>query len=92
MARLLGAVAAVDNRKPSEAMVAGWMHVIGELELDECFRALGQFRREQPGTYLEPGHLYQLVMAEREAVEAAKPTDWAALARKELEEWKAGEQ
>lgn len=92
MARLLGAVAAVDQRIVTDAMVAGWMHAIGDLGFDECFRALGVFRREHPGTYLEPGHIYQLVMAEREAIEAAKPTDWAELARLEEEAWKAGEQ
>lgn len=61
MAILLAKVQLGDNRDVDEIVIAYWHELIGELDLADAMAALKRFRREQPGVYLEPGHLLELV-------------------------------
>ncbi|MEX1078902.1 MAG: hypothetical protein WED09_07325 [Homoserinimonas sp.] len=60
MALLLAKVQLGDNRHVDGLVLDYWLDTIGDLELDVALEALKKFRRERPGTYLEPGHLLEL--------------------------------
>lgn len=66
MGKFLTAVALIDNRRPTEEACLAWLAVLGEdITLDEAHEAHRAFRREEPGTYLEPGHIYRRVHEKR---------------------------
>lgn len=59
-ATLLAKVQLGDNRVVDALVIEYWHDTIGDLEFDDAMAALRSFRRERPGTYLEPGHLLEL--------------------------------
>lgn len=60
---LLTAVAVYDRRQVGRADITAWTPVVGDLDLEDCLTAVVAFRRDQPGVWLEPGHIRQLVKA-----------------------------
>jgi hypothetical protein len=56
---VLTAVAAADRRTVGHADVDVWQAVIGDLPKDPALQAVRDHLREQPGVWLEPGHVYQ---------------------------------
>lgn len=60
MAVLLAKVQLGDNRHVDGLVLEYWMDTIGDLDVETALQALRRFRRERPGTYLEPGHLLEL--------------------------------
>lgn len=60
MAVLLAKVQLGDNRHVDGLVLDYWMDTIGDLDIEAALDALRRFRRERPGTYLEPGHLLEL--------------------------------
>lgn len=58
---MLAKIQLVDNREVTELVVIDWMDYIGDLHFADAIAAVVRFRREQPGVYLEPGHIVQLV-------------------------------
>jgi hypothetical protein len=65
--KLLTVVALVDNREINLAVVDVWHDLLSDLAVDEANEALRKFRRENPGVYLEPGHIYQIAQKARAA-------------------------
>jgi hypothetical protein len=61
VAALLAIAAGVDNREPSRAATEAWLMVLELYDFENCRAAVAQFRREQPGVWLEPGHLCQII-------------------------------
>lgn len=57
---LLAKIQLGDNRQVDELTIVYWHETIGDLTLEQALTALKRFRRERPGTYLEPGHLLEL--------------------------------
>lgn len=49
-----------DDPQAAAAAVLAWHEILADLTFEDANRALIQFRREQPGVYLEPGHLVQI--------------------------------
>ena len=62
---LLCVIAAVDRRTIGEADVAVWHELIGDLPKDLALQAIKDHFREQPGVWLEPGHIVAGVRAIR---------------------------
>lgn len=60
---VLSAVAAVDRRTVGEADVLMWQQILGNLPKDLALRAIVDHFREQPGVWLEPGHIVAGVRA-----------------------------
>lgn len=60
---LLAIVQATDNREVGPVDVNVWAKIIGHLDRDECTDAIMAHRREQPGVWLEPGHIAARVKA-----------------------------
>lgn len=97
-AQLLVKVQLGDNRTVDEATIVYWAETIGDLSYEQADGALRRFRRERPGTYLEPGHLLELAGVDDEAarvpditaeyVEETKARALAAAGVTE-EEWRA---
>lgn len=58
---VLTAVAAANRRTVGEGDVDVWQAVIGDLPKDDALQAVRDHLREQPGVWLEPGHVYQRV-------------------------------
>jgi hypothetical protein len=56
---VLTAVAAADRRTVGHADVDVWQAVIGDIPKDFALQAVRDHLREQPGVWLEPGHVYQ---------------------------------
>jgi hypothetical protein len=56
---VLTAVAAADRRTVGHADVDVWQAVIGDLPKEPALHAVRDHLREQPGVWLEPGHIYQ---------------------------------
>ena len=56
---VLTAVAAANRRTVGEGDVDVWQAVIGDLPKDDALQAVRDHLREQPGVWLEPGHVYQ---------------------------------
>lgn len=65
-ATVLAKAAAVDNRDVGQAAVMAWHEIIGDLELAECLEAVARHRRDQPGVYLEPGHVRRIAKVIRD--------------------------
>lgn len=59
MAMLLTKVQLGDNRHVDALVLELWLDTIGDLGFNDAIDALRRFRRERPGTYLEPGHLLE---------------------------------
>lgn len=70
MARVLAFVQLGDNRNVDALVLDYWMQIVGDLDFETAMNAVIRFRRERPGTYLEPGHLLELagVVAETRAL------------------------
>lgn len=70
MARVLAFVQLGDNRHVDALVLDYWMQIVGDLDFETAMNAVIRFRRERPGTYLEPGHLLELagVVAETRAL------------------------
>jgi hypothetical protein len=72
---VLSAIAAVDRRTVGESDVFMWHQIIGHLDKQLALRAVVDHFREQPGVWLEPGHIVAGVRAikrdryERETLE-----------------------
>jgi hypothetical protein len=62
---LLCVIAAVDRRTIGEADVLVWHELIGDLPKDLALQAIKDHFREQPGVWLEPGHIVAGVRAIR---------------------------
>jgi hypothetical protein len=60
---VLTAVAAADRRTVGEADVDVWQAIIGDLPRDLALKAVRDHLRDQPGVWLEPGHIHQRVRA-----------------------------
>jgi hypothetical protein len=60
---LLSAIAAADRRTVGKADVEVWQQVIGELPKGLAIQAMRDHWREEPGVWLEPGHIFQRVRA-----------------------------
>lgn len=58
---VLTAVRAGDNRSVGQGDVEMWHLVIGELPKDLAIKAVVDHRKNAPGVWLEPGHIYALV-------------------------------
>lgn len=58
-ARLLVRVSAVDRREVTDLMVVAWEEVLAEVPYEAAVDALVAHRREEPGVWVEPGHLAQ---------------------------------
>lgn len=56
---VLTAVAAASRRSVGETDVDVWQAVIGEVAKQHALQALRDHLREQPGVWIEPGHVYQ---------------------------------
>jgi hypothetical protein len=63
---ILNAVQVGDHRSIGQVDVDFWAAVIGDLPKDDALRAVIDHRREEPGVWLEPGHIYQRVRAIRQ--------------------------
>lgn len=71
---LLSLVASTDNRTIGDMDVALWHQLLGKYGKDDCCDAIIAHRREQPGVWLEPGHVVQRVKAViRDRYERADP-------------------
>jgi lipoate synthase len=58
---LIAKVSVVDNRKTKDpVMVRVWQEVLAEIPLWAADQALTKFRRETPGVWVEPGHIFQI--------------------------------
>lgn len=57
--KLLIRASTIDNRKVTQLAASVWSETLPGMPYDEAADLLDEFRREQPGTYLEPGHLRQ---------------------------------
>jgi len=55
--RLLGRASAVDNRKVTQLAAIVWAETLPNMSYDEAADLMNEFRRDNPGVYLEPGHL-----------------------------------
>lgn len=55
--KLLARASAVDNRKVTDLAAAVWADTLPEMDYDEAKGLMDEFRRENPDTYLAPGHL-----------------------------------
>ncbi|GAA0960279.1 hypothetical protein [Frigoribacterium faeni] len=56
---LLIQVAAIDSRTVSDLTVAAWQAVLADMSYADAEQAHIAHRRNNPGIYLEPGHLIQ---------------------------------
>lgn len=62
---VLSVVAAATRRSVGETDVAIWEPIIGSLSKDLALQAVRDHIRENPGVWLEPGHVYQRARAIR---------------------------
>lgn len=91
---VLTAVTAADRRTVGESDIDVWQAIIGDLHRDLALRAVRDHFRDQPGVWIEPGHVYQRVRAyvrdqiEREPREAREARQ-EALAAKAAEDFDA---
>lgn len=85
---VLTAVGVAKSRAMGQTDVDIWGGIIGEFTYDEAIKAVTAHLKESPGVWLEPGHVYQRVMAERRLT-AMKETREESDARMEALSWKA---
>lgn len=62
---LLAIVQSGDNRTVGEVDVGFWSGMLAPFEKDDCLDAILAHRRDQPGVWLEPGHVSGRVRAAR---------------------------
>lgn len=62
---LLTIAQSVDNRTFGEPDVIMWQKVLDGFDRDDCTEAIVAFRREQPDTWLQPGHIVARVKSMR---------------------------
>lgn len=62
---VLTAVGVAKSRAMGQTDLDIWGGIIGEFTYDEAIKAVTAHLKESPGVWLEPGHVYQRVMAER---------------------------
>lgn len=75
---LLTIVAVGDKRTVGQSDAIQWHRIIGHLNRDECTEAIEAHRREQPGVWLEPGHILGRVKAkQRDRLDRMDPDDRA---------------
>lgn len=75
---LLAIVQAVDGRDVSTPDIAIWLQILGDQTRDACTDAVMAHRREQPGVWLEPGHILGRVKAkQRDRLDRMDPNDRA---------------
>lgn len=91
---VLTAVAAADKRTVGDADVNVWQEIIGGLHRQDALRAVRDHLRDQPGVWIEPGHVYQRVRSfVRDQIEreprAAREARQEALAAKAAEDFEA---
>jgi hypothetical protein len=60
---LLTIVQASDNRSVGDPEIVVWHKLLGHLDKDDCTDAILAFRAEEPGKWLEPGHVLTRVRA-----------------------------
>jgi hypothetical protein len=73
---LLAIIASTDRRTVGEGELVTWTELIGDLPKDDCLASIMAHRREQPGVWLEPGHIVQRVKAiARDRYERADPNE-----------------
>ena len=60
---LLTVIAAIDHRTAGQTDINVWYDLIGDLPRELAMQATRDHFREEPGVYLEPGHIYQRVRA-----------------------------
>jgi hypothetical protein len=70
---LLTAVAVGDHRTVGQTDVDLWHAVLNDIPKDAAIVALVEHRREQPGVWLEAGHIYQRVRAQARDRMAREP-------------------
>jgi hypothetical protein len=61
---LLAVVAVSDRRTVGETDVESWHRMLGRYDKADCLDAIEEFRRLNPGVWLEPGHVSQRVSAQ----------------------------
>lgn len=77
---LLAIIAASDHRTLGEADIVLWRQVIGHLDEGDCTDAIVEFRRDQPGVWLEPGHVVARVRAKmRDRLDRADPVERSSM-------------
>jgi hypothetical protein len=73
---LLTIVAVADKRTIGESDARLWLELLERFDKDECSDAIMAHRREQPGVWLEPGHIVQRVrIARNDFIARADPDD-----------------
>lgn len=60
-AELLAMVAAFDRRTVGAADVEAWHSILGLYRAGDTVAALKQFKHDEPGIWVEPGHLAQII-------------------------------
>jgi hypothetical protein len=63
---LLGMVQAFDRRTVGDADEEAWLWILESYDLADAKAALRQFKHDQPGVWVEPGHLAQIIDEWRE--------------------------
>lgn len=58
---LLAVVQAVDARQIEDYDIDVWFEMIGRFDKDDCLQAIMDFRAQEPGVWLEPGHVVRRV-------------------------------
>jgi hypothetical protein len=97
VAQVLTKIQLLDNRQVDGATLAAWFELIGGLEFADALEGVNLHRLEQPGKWLEPGHVVagarrakdvreREARRQRPAIVPAPFTFDAAQHRKEFEE------
>jgi hypothetical protein len=75
---LLAIVQAVDSRDIGDVDVTMWLTLLSGLHKDDCLGAIMAHRREEPGVWLEPGHVVKRAKAiARDRLDRMNPDDRA---------------
>jgi len=69
VAAVLAKVQLGDNRQVDRTVLAFWAEAIGDQHYDDALQAVTLHRREQPGVWLEPGHIISGARRAKEARE-----------------------
>jgi hypothetical protein len=72
VAQVLVKVQQGDSRKTDRTVLVYWEEVIGHLRLDDALQGVLMHRQEQPGVWLEPGHVVRNAARAREARQRAE--------------------
>jgi hypothetical protein len=60
---LLTIIAQIDNRSIGDPEIVIWQELIGRYAKDDCLQAIMDHRSQEPGVWLEPGHVVKRVRA-----------------------------